>query len=136
MNELEAQLIKHEGEKLRLYRCSAGMLTIGVGRNIEDRGISREESRFMLQNDLAECLTDLPDIFDGFYEFGNARLIALTDMRFNLGATRFRTFQKMIAAVKANDWEEAARQARDSKWAKQVQPERVDTIIRQLREGV
>ena len=42
--ELELQLIDHEDIKLKPYRCSAGKLTIGVGRNLDDNGITRAEA--------------------------------------------------------------------------------------------
>ena len=32
------QLTLHEGSRSHPYRCTSGKLTIGVGRNIEDRG--------------------------------------------------------------------------------------------------
>ena len=129
------QLIRHEGERLRPYTCPAGRLTIGVGRNLEDNGITREESRYLLENDLSACMADLVTIFPGFSSFSERRKWALTDMRFNLGPTRFRGFRKMIAAVLRDDWEGAAREALDSRWAKQVQPERVDTVLSELKEG-
>ena len=37
-----AQLRLHEGERLFPYKCTAGRLTIGVGRNLDDRGITAE----------------------------------------------------------------------------------------------
>lgn len=55
MNSIEDQLILHERLKLKPYRCSAGKLTIGVGRNLEDKGISEEEALFLLRNDIAEA---------------------------------------------------------------------------------
>jgi lysozyme len=129
------QLIRHEGERLKPYRCTAGKLTIGVGRNIEDNGIRRSESRYMLMNDLAECEADLEQIFHHWAEFSDNRRIALIDLRMNLGPIRFRTFRRMIAAINNNDWPVAVREALDSRWARQVQKDRVNTITRQLGEG-
>jgi hypothetical protein len=34
MNRIKAQLIRHEGLRLKPYRCTAGKLTIGIGRNL------------------------------------------------------------------------------------------------------
>ena len=50
--ELARQLIVHEGLKLYPYRCSANKLTIGVGRNIEERGIAEDEALYLLNNDI------------------------------------------------------------------------------------
>jgi lysozyme len=57
------------------------------------------------------------------------------DMRFNLGAGGFRTFQRMIRAIHNGDWDRAAMEALDSAWAEQVQDSRVDKIFVQLRDG-
>ena len=54
MTELERLLIYHEGLRLGVYRCPAGKLTIGVGRNLEDRGITEEEAYYLLRNDIAD----------------------------------------------------------------------------------
>lgn len=47
--EFEQMLIRHEGLKLKPYQCTAGKLTIGVGRNIEDMGITEDEAIYMLR---------------------------------------------------------------------------------------
>ena len=44
MKAIERQLIEHEGLEQKVYRCTAGKLTIGVGRNLEDKGITEEEA--------------------------------------------------------------------------------------------
>jgi lysozyme len=135
MNELIEQLRKHEGERLKPYRCTAGKLTLGVGRNLDDKGITQSESKMLLVNDIDECMTDLQSIFPSWDDFSNNRKIALIDLRFNLGPSRFRSFKRMISAIKKGDWLMASCEALDSKWASQVQRTRVDTITKQLAEG-
>ena len=135
MQKLIDQLIRHEGEVLTAYRCPAGYITIGCGRNLEGKGITKAESRMLLANDIAECRTDLQTIFRDFDSFSKARRIALIDMRFNLGPSRFRSFRRMIAAIKKGDWLQASCEALDSRWAAQVQKSRVNTITKQLADG-
>jgi lysozyme len=135
MNELMQQLRRHEGERLKPYRCTAGKLTIGVGRNLDDKGITQSESKMLLVNDIDECMTDLQSIFRSWDDFSDARKIALIDLRFNLGAGGFRSFKRMITAIRARNWQLAAAEALDSRWAHQVQPSRVRTIEGQLVEG-
>ena len=57
--DLWDMLVRHEGLRLKPYRCPAGRLTIGVGRNLEDKGISSSEAFNMLANDIVECEDDL-----------------------------------------------------------------------------
>ncbi len=115
------QLIEHEGLKLKPYRCPAGKLTIGVGRNLEERGISEDEALFLLNSDISECLEDLQKLFSNkFASLPESVQRVLVDMRFNLGATGFRGFKKMIKAVKEEDFAQAALEMQDSRWFQQV----------------
>ena len=109
------QLIRHEGIELKPYRCTAGKLTIGVGRNLEDKGLSHSEALYLLHNDIDECVIDLQRIFD-LRNLPDAVRRVLIDMRFNLGARGFRGFKKMINAVKAKDFHLASLEMMDSNW--------------------
>jgi lysozyme len=104
------------------YKCTAGKLTCGYGRNIEDKGISEYEATIMLDSDIADSLTDLRKIFtyDEFDTLSFNRKMALTDMVFNLGMTKFLGFKKMIQAIKDKDFDEAAIELMDSSYARQV----------------
>jgi len=113
-------LIKHEGLKLKPYRCPAGKLTIGVGRNIEDNGISEDEAMYLLENDIKRCKKELKEIFENYETLPDNVKIALIDMIFNLGKPRFLTFRKMIQAIKDKDFKKAAEEAKNSRWCKQV----------------
>jgi GH24 family phage-related lysozyme (muramidase) len=134
------QLIEHEGLKLKPYRCPAGKLTIGVGRNLEERGISEEEALFLLNNDIAKCIEDLQELFvddngEGFVSLPETVQRVLVDMRFNLGATGFRSFKKMIKAIKEKKFAQAALEMQDSKWFKQV-GDRGKTLIAMMEKEV
>jgi lysozyme len=120
MEAIEIQLIEHEGLERKVYRCPAGKLMIGVGRNLEDKGITEEEAMFLLKNDIAECEDDLRSIFTEYDALDETRKRVLIDMRFNLGPARFRLFKKMIAAVKEKDFSRAAEEMKDSNWYRQV----------------
>ncbi len=63
LQKAEALLIKHEGHRLRPYRCTSGKLTIGVGRNFEDCGITEQEAKEVLQNDILRCELELINTF-------------------------------------------------------------------------
>jgi lysozyme len=55
LNRIKAQLVRHEGLRLKPYRCTAGKLTIGICRNLDDRGISQKEAYAMLESDIQDC---------------------------------------------------------------------------------
>lgn len=134
---IKTQLIEHEGRKRYPYRCPAGHLTIGIGRNLNKNPLTEKEIDFLFRRDLDDAVKDLEKIFGhDFMDFSPARRVALTDMRFNLGASGFHTFVQMIGAIKAGNWDRAAEEALNSKWAREdVQPERVDKVVGQLRRG-
>lgn len=133
MTKLEKLLILHEGEKLKPYRCTAGKLTIGVGRNLDDVGIYKNEAKVMLEKDIEAAVNQLKKY--AFYdELDEVRQAAVIDMMFNLGAKRFRNFGKMILALDTKDYEKAGSEALNSAWANQV-GERAIRISRMLKSG-
>ncbi len=119
---LSEQLIRHEGLRLKPYLDTVGKTSIGFGRNLSDMGITGTEAVFLLRNDIDNAYWDVMDVFgrDVFDGLGEVRQGVLINMLFNLGRPRFLTFVKMIAAVKKDDFEEAARQMKDSRWYRQV----------------
>ncbi len=117
---LTSMLIRHEGLTLKPYRDTVGKLTIGVGRNLDDRGISKEEAMFMLRNDLSRCMSESRLALPFFDELSIIRQDVIIDMVFNLGITRFLGFKRMIRAMRRKKFKEAADEMIDSKWAIQV----------------
>lgn len=131
---LRRMLIVHEGLRLKPYRCPAGYLTIGVGRNLEARGISREEAMVLLESDIAEAEAAARGFFPAFDRLEEPRQAVLVDMAFNLGAVRLGGFRRFRAALERGDFEQAAREMLDSKWAKQVGP-RARRLAEMMRRG-
>lgn len=131
---LEAQLILHEGLRLTPYRCPAGKLTIGVGRNLEAVGISKDEAKLMLRNDLLRTRLGLEKVLPGFLALSPRRRMALIDMAFNLGLNGLLKFKKMLASLVAGDWDQAAAEMLDSTWASQV-GQRAVTLATMIKEG-
>ena len=127
-------ITRHEGYRRTPYHCTAGILTIGIGRNLDDVGIDREEARYLLDRDIARATDDLAS-FGWFHVLDVIRQRALIDMRFQLGPTRFRGFGKMIAALARQDYATAAAEALDSKWARFDTPGRAQTIAAMLQSG-
>ena len=133
---VEDQIIFHEGEKLKPYKCGADKLSIGIGRNLDDNGISKDESRLMFKNDMAAVRADLIRVFGDTWEsFTEGRKRAFIDLRFNLGPNRFRGFNRLIRAAKNEQWDMAAYELTDSLWWRQVQSDRRNLLYHQLKTG-
>lgn len=131
---LRDQIVRHEGLRLKPYKDSVGILTIGVGRNLEDVGISESEAMLMLEADIQRATAELVRAFPWVASLDDARRNAMINMSFNLGIGRLRGFAKMLDAMKAGDWEQAANHALDSKWATQV-GRRSQELADQIRTG-
>jgi len=132
-------LIHHEGMpvtdgRCMPYRCTAGKLTIGVGRNLDDRGISEEEAFYLLDNDIADCVTDLQSHLSWFNRLDDVRKAVLVDMCFNLGINRLIGFENMLMATKYGEWDKAADEMLDSRWADQV-GSRATELATMMRTG-
>ena len=116
---LKKLLIKHEGLCLKPYHDSLGKLTIGVGRNLDDVGITEQEALQLLDNDIAGIINQLNSL-SVFNQLNSSQQIALTDMAFNLGFQGILQFKKMWAALEGGNFSLAAKEMLDSKWAEQV----------------
>lgn len=135
MNRLNRLLIKHEGWKNRPYTDSLGNLTVGVGRNISSLPFSRDEILYLLNNDIARCDRELSYNFKWYLELCRVRQDAMINLCFNLGITKLLTFKKALAAMEQEDFELAAEEFLDSKWAKQVGAIRSEDIAYMVRSG-
>lgn len=120
---------ENEGLKTKPYLCTSGKLTIGYGRNLEDTGITVEEADMLLDHDIDRCISELQLNIPGFNELPYMIKVALLDMVFNLGLSRFMTFRRMLAAIQRADYIDAAKEVMDSKYARQV-PTRTEKIAK------
>lgn len=128
------QIKRHEGLKLKPYKCTAGKLTIGYGRNLEDRGIDKDEAEQMLLRDMCEVEEQLFDkgLLDGL---NDARKAVLINMGFQLGVSGLFKFENMIAALDRKEYELAAKEMLDSLWAKKQTPNRAKELADQMLTG-
>jgi len=133
LSRLSADLDRDEGLRLKPYVDSVGKITIGRGRNLTDRGISVVEAEFLFQHDLIGAITDARR-FPWFDTLHPVRQAVVVNMLFNLGASRFRPFVKLIAALDRGDYDQAAAEMLDSKWAADVGT-RAHRLAREMRTG-
>lgn len=120
IDAVSQRLRVEEGLRLKPYRCPAGKLTIGYGRNIQEVGISKEEAEILLQNDIQKTVKDLNKSIPWYQTLSEARQIVLVDMCFNLGLSEFLKFKNTLYLVKNGDYVSASKAMLQSKWAKQV----------------
>tara|TARA_R100001460_G_scaffold36588_5_gene70216 strand:- start:1426 stop:1845 length:420 start_codon:yes stop_codon:yes gene_type:complete len=136
MGQLIDMIKRHEGVKSKVYKCSQGYETIGVGRNISESGLglSDDEIDYLLHNDLERCNEELAKAYDWYSELDKPRRDAMVDICFNLGITRLRGFVKALEAMSRQQFDIAADEFMDSRWATQV-GYRAEEVTEMIRTG-
>lgn len=135
---LADQLVIHEGCKLSAYQDSLGYWTIGIGRLIDERkggGITTEEAFYLLSRDIDRALEDARKL-PFFEQLSAVRQNAIVELVFSMGLPTLKEFRRMLAALTARNYDKAAVELKDSKWAGQVGPTRSGRLIRMIQEGV
>ncbi len=133
-DELRSMLVLHEGLRLHPYQCTAGKTTIGVGRNLEDVGISQDEAMYLLERDIDRVEADLDARMPWWREMTPARQAVLADMCFNLGIGRLSGFVNTLKAMREGRYADASTGMLDSLWATQVGA-RAQRLAKMMREG-
>lgn len=135
------ELVKHEGLRLQVYQDTLGIDTIGIGRNLKDRGISKEEldeldiptighvyeygiteadAMVLAENDVQIVEEELLRAHPCVEDLDAVRQLVLVDMAFNMGVPRLCKFVKMWNAIHENKFDAASKEMLDSRWANQV----------------
>ena len=135
------KLIEHEGMVLTVYQDTLGIDTIGIGRNLKDRGISQEEldhmdiphidliyrdgiteadARYLAENDVQIVEDELLRAHPCVDGLDSVRQLILIDMAFNMGVPRLCKFTLMWNAIHEEKFDIAAKEMLDSRWANQV----------------
>ena len=120
IERIKETLIKHEDLVLDMYKCTAGVWTIGVGHNLEEKGVSKRVATMMLEEDINDALDDLERNITFFHSLPGAAQEALVNLAFNLGITRLMQFRKTLGLLREHKFTKAANELLDSRYATQV----------------
>ena len=120
MINISQMLEKHEGFRQYVYKDSMGIETIGIGRNLKNRGITRAEALYLLENDIKDFTKQLRDRLYWFDSIHPDAQMVLTDMVFNMGLGGLLTFHTTLEHIKNENYKAASETMLQSQWAKQV----------------
>ncbi len=129
------QLLRDEGLRLHPYTDTAGKLTIGIGRNLTDLGISQGEAEMLLANDIATASAHLEDAFPWTGGLDEIRRDALLNMTFNMGIGGLAQFRNFLESLRNGDYKAARDNMLESAWAREVGP-RANRLAIQIETGV
>lgn len=124
----------HEGLRLKPYKDSLGILTVGYGHNLESHTVTPHLAEEWLGEDLYSAIISAKMFPEWQFLDTDARQNAFAEMVFNIGPLGVSNFKNMLASIRVQDWQEVAKQALDSKWATQV-GKRSLTLIAMLQTG-
>jgi len=114
------QLEDFEGLELKAYQCTAGKTTIGLGRNLDDYGITKEEAFYLAKNNIYELENELDRAIPWWRQLDDARQRALINLAYNVGTTTLLKFKKTLQYLEDGFYNDAGIEVLDSRWAKQV----------------
>jgi lysozyme len=127
-------LKKDEGLRLKPYKCSAGKLTIGYGRNLEDYGITEDEAEYMLENNIEKMQEELYTSFPWLNNHDEVRQNVIENLCYNMGLGRLKTFKNMFHYLQLKDYENASKELLNSRYAIQVK-DRAVRMANMLKTG-
>lgn len=157
---IEETLIIDEGLVLKIYRDHLGYPTVGLGHlisndpntsiahavillerelqtalNAEGR-ITTSEAMHLFRKDLARVNKQIEQasFYAAYRSLDEVRRIAIQNMCFNLGVAGVSKFKKMWNFISSRQYESAANEGLNSKWARQV-PNRAQRVMHILRTG-
>lgn len=117
---LHAQLRVDEGYRTKPYKDTVGKLSIGIGRNLSDVGVSRGEIALMFDNDLASAEHTARLLVPNFDTLNDARKAVVVNLAFNMGFNTLSQFVNTLRAIEQGRWGDAKSGLLASKWAGQV----------------
>jgi lysozyme len=129
------QLVWDEGLRLKPYKDTVGKLTIGIGRNLTDVGISTLEAYDLLDHDIDRAVYALVGRYPWFQHLDPVRQAVLVNLCFNMGAASLAKFVNTLAAVERGEYDAAARGLKASLWYRQVQKSRSSRLMQMLVSG-
>lgn len=125
---LRDDLIRDEDVRTFPYKDTLNVLTIGVGRNLTDVGITHDEAIMMLDNDIRRVEDELDKELSWWRSQPQKVQRGLANMCFQLGLSGLKTFHMALGFLNKNDYAAAREAFSESLWAKQT-PERAKRVI-------
>ena len=128
------KIVRHEGLRLKPYRDSLGFLTIGIGRNLDGKGIIKEEAYILLDNDLDSCIEDLNVNLPWWETLDDFRQEVLIEMCFQMGIFGLLGFKEFLSHLRKGNYKGASEEMLNSKWAKQT-PQRAEELAKIIEQN-
>lgn len=127
------QLVIHEGLRLKPYTDTVGKLTVGIGHNLTDNGLTKDQCFMICHDDIDNVVVFLDSKCSWWRDLDDVRQRAVANMTFNL-MYKLLEFKGMIAALKVKDWNTAADHLVNSGFGHQT-GQRAQDLAKMIRTG-
>ena len=131
---MKEQIKKHEGLRLRMYKDTKGIATVGYGFNLEANDIPKEMAEGLFELQYKEHRLELISKKPWITKLDPVRQGILYDMAYNMGVPKLLTFVNTLRAIEEGRYADAANNMEKSLWYKQVGG-RAKTLVNQMRTG-
>lgn len=120
--QLNADLILDEGRRPKPYMDTAvpPRITIGIGRNLTDNGLSEAEINFLFDNDIQTAKSGLDARLPWWRDLPDFAQRVLINLTFNMGISKLTEFPRFLEAMQQQNWDVAKAELRSSRWYFQV----------------
>lgn len=119
---------KHEGFRSEPYRCTAGYLTVAFGKRVDYLNVDKETGEKWCLEDLKKLDSRLRIVFQWYKDSPKMIKAVVLDLVYQLGIKGFSRFKKSIYLLETEQYEEAAEELLDSKWARSDSPNRAKEL--------
>ena len=109
-----------EGFRSTVYKCTAGHDTIGYGFAIKDLHLTKDDCDIILERKIAELKIRVNNKFPFLADLPEEVQDVVIECCYQLGVSGFSNFKKTIEYLMQKDFENAAIEMLDSRWAKQT----------------
>lgn len=120
LDKMKAELLHDEGYRQYVYLDIHGVPTVGIGRNLRTRGISKDEALFLLQNDIRSTWNELTTLIPWIVNLNDVRQRVIVNLAFNLGVTGLMGFKDMLKKCRLGQFKEAGEEILDSKAGREL----------------
>jgi lysozyme len=134
IQKLKDQLTIDENRKKKPYTDTVGKISIGVGRNLTDNGLSDSEIDMLLSNDIDDVISQLNVSLPWWTQMTDARQRVIANMTFNMGMDKVLEFKNTLAFMRTGQYDKAADGMLQSLWARQV-GDRAKRLADMMRAG-
>jgi lysozyme len=142
MKKLREEIEADEGVVNNVYLDPLELPTFGIGHLIRetdpehglpvDTAVSKARIEEAFLQDMLSVESDCVRLFGEFRQYPEEVQRVIANMMFNLGSTRLNKFNNFKAAIRKEDWKQAAVEMKDSAWYRQV-TNRAERLCERMR---